>query len=145
MKHISILVPEGAILGSLEGSRQLLTQVNEFFKAKGGQPVFDVHLVGLTRETRLCGGFFTANPDLLIDQVPKTDLIIIPALDGDIVKAIEKNRAFIPWIVKQYNSGAEVASLCLGAFLLASTGLLNGKKCARTGWLKTISRRCSRM
>lgn len=134
MKHISILVPEGAILGSLEGSRQLLTQVNEFLKAKGAQPVFDVHLVGLTRATRLCGGFFTANPDLLIDQVPKTDLIIIPALDGDIVKAIEKNKAFIPWIVKQYNSGAEVASLCLGAFLLASTGLLNGRKCA-THWM----------
>jgi hypothetical protein len=35
MKHISILVPRSAILGSLEGSRQLLTQVNEFFKAKG--------------------------------------------------------------------------------------------------------------
>jgi transcriptional regulator GlxA family with amidase domain len=134
MKHISILVPEGAILGSLEGSRQLLTQVNEFFKAKGAQPVFDVHLVGLSRETRLCGGLFTANPDLLVDQVPKTDLIIIPALDGDIVNAIEKNKAFIPWIVKQYNSGAEVASLCLGAFLLASTGLLNGKKCA-THWM----------
>ena len=134
MKHISILVPEGAILGSLEGSRQLLTQVNEFFKAKSAPPIFEVHLVGLTRETRLCGGLFTANPDKLIDEVPKTDLIIIPALDGDISKAIEKNKAFIPWIVKQYNSGAEVASLCLGAFLLASTGLLNGKKCA-THWM----------
>lgn len=134
MKHISILVPEGAILGSLEGSRQLLTQVNEFFKAKNAPPIFDVHLVGLTKETRLCGGLFTANPDKLIEEVPKTDLIIIPALDGDISKAIEKNKAFIPWIVKQYNSGAEVASLCLGAFLLASTGLLNGRKCA-THWL----------
>ena len=134
MKHISILVPENAILGSLEGSRQLLTQVNEFFKAKGAQPVFDVHLVGLAKETRLCGGLFTANPDMLIDNVPKTDLIIIPALDGDISKAIEKNKAFLPWIVKQYNSGAEVASLCLGAFLLASTGLLNGRKCA-THWM----------
>jgi transcriptional regulator GlxA family with amidase domain len=134
MKHISILVPENAILGSLEGSRQLFTQVNEFFKAKGGQPVFEVHLVGLTKETRLCGGLFTANPDLLIDNVPRTDLIIIPAVDGDISKAIEKNKAFIPWIIKQYNSGAEVASLCLGAFLLASTGLLNGRKCA-THWM----------
>ncbi|MDP4237582.1 MAG: helix-turn-helix domain-containing protein, partial [Bacteroidota bacterium] len=30
--------------------------------------------------------------------------------------------------------GAEVASLCVGTFLLASTGLLNGKKCS-THWL----------
>lgn len=134
MKHISILVPEGAILGSLEGSRQLLTQVNEFFRIKGAPPIFKVQLVGLTRETKLCGGLFTANPDLLIGDVKKTDLIIIPALDGDIKEALENNRDFIPWIIKQYNSGAEVASLCLGAFLLASTGLLNGRKCA-THWI----------
>jgi len=35
--------------------------------------------------------------------------------------------------VEQYRNGAEIASLCLGAFLLASTGLLNGKKCS-THW-----------
>ncbi len=35
---------------------------------------------------------------------------------------------------KQYKGGAEVASLCLGAFLLAATGLVNGRKCA-THWL----------
>lgn len=39
----------------------------------------------------------------------------------------------VPWIVDQYNKGAEVASLCVGAFLLASTGLLDGKKCS-THW-----------
>jgi hypothetical protein len=58
MKHISILVPKGAILGSLEGSRQLLTQVNSFLASKGAPPVFSVHLVGLTHETKLCGGAY---------------------------------------------------------------------------------------
>jgi transcriptional regulator GlxA family with amidase domain len=134
MKHISILVPKGAILGSLEGSRQLLSQVNDFFKARGESPVFKVQLVGLSKETPLTGGLFTVNTDLVIEDVHKTDLIIIPALDGDIQLAIEKNRDFIPWIVNQYANGAEVASLCLGAFLLASTGLLKGKRCA-THWM----------
>jgi transcriptional regulator GlxA family with amidase domain len=134
MKHISILVPKGAILGSLEGSRQLLTQVNSFFKDRGSPPIFDVHLVGLSKETPLSGGLFMAKPDLTIGEVTKTDLIIIPALDGDIKEALELNKDFIPWIVKQHNAGAEVASLCLGAFLLASTGLVNGRKCA-THWL----------
>jgi transcriptional regulator GlxA family with amidase domain len=134
MKHISILVPKGAILGSLEGSRQLLTQVNGFFYAKGEPPLFKVQLVGLSKETPLSGGLFTANADVTLNEVGKTDLIIIPALDGDIHEAVENNREFIPWIINQYNNGAEVASLCLGAFLLASTGLLNGKKCA-THWM----------
>jgi transcriptional regulator GlxA family with amidase domain len=136
MKHISILVPKGAILGSLEGSRQLFTQVNEFYKAKGAPPLFIVQLVGLSKETPVAGGLFTVNSNTVINEVKKTDLIIIPALDGDIVDAIEKNKEFLPWIVEQYRNGAEVASLCLGAFLLASTGLLKGKKCA-THWMAT--------
>jgi transcriptional regulator GlxA family with amidase domain len=134
MKHISILVPKGAILGSLEGTRQLFTQVNEFSKARGEHPLFKVQLVGLTKETALSGGLFTANTDVLLEDVKKTDLIVIPAIDGEINSALEKNRDFIPWIIKQYKNGAEVASLCLGAFLLASTGLLSGRKCA-THWM----------
>lgn len=101
---------------------------------KGKDPVFKVQLVGISRETKLCGGLFTANPDVLIGDVKKTDLIIIPAVDGDINQAIEDNKEFLPWIVDQYNNGSEIASLCLGAFLLASTGLLDGKRCA-THWM----------
>ncbi len=134
MKHISILVPKGAILGSLEGSRQLFTQVNHFFRDRGDAPVFKVQLVGLSKETPLSGGLFTANTDLLVKDIQKTDLIIIPAIDGEIEQALENNREFIPWIINQYHNGAEVASLCLGAFLLASTGLVNGRKCA-THWM----------
>jgi transcriptional regulator GlxA family with amidase domain len=134
MKHISILVPKGAILGSLEGSRQLFTEVNKFCKAQGEPPLFKVQLVGLSKEIHLNGGLFTVNTDVVLEEVKKTDLIIIPAVDGNIQKALEVNWDFIPWIKNQYHAGAEVASLCLGAFLLASTGLLNGRTCA-THWL----------
>ena len=134
MKHISILVPEKAILGSLEGSRQLFSQVNDFMRSKGAPDLFDVRLVGLRQETQLSGGRYTLHADELLEDVAKTDLIIIPAVDGDLASAIEQNRAFFPWITAQYRNGAEVASLCLGAFLLASTGLLNGRKCA-THWM----------
>jgi transcriptional regulator GlxA family with amidase domain len=134
MKHISILVPNDAILGSLEGTRQVFSQVNQLFKMKGLDPVFQVQLVGLTKETVVSAGLFTVNADVLMEELQQTDLIVIPAIDGDIRKAIENNKAFLPWIVQQHAAGAEVASLCLGAFILASTGLLNGKKCA-THWL----------
>ena len=132
-RHISILVPERAILGSLEGSRQIFTQVNSFFTQRGEDAPFVVELVGLSPSTRLTGGIFTANHRTIAD-VPRTDLIIIPAFDGDLGEALEAARDFIPWIKQQYAKGAEVASLCLGAFLLASTGLLKGRRCA-THWL----------
>ena len=49
-------------------------------------------------------------------------------------EGISANRPFIPWIIEQYAGGAEVAGLCVGTFILASTGLLNGKKCS-THWV----------
>lgn len=134
MKHVSILLPEGAILGSIEGPRQLLAQVNHFFQSKGESPMFNIQLVGIKKEIRLSGGAFTAHAGAMIQDVKKTDLIIIPAVDGDPADGIERNKEFIPWIQQQHGQGAEVASLCIGAFILASTGLANGKKLA-THWL----------
>jgi transcriptional regulator GlxA family with amidase domain len=134
MKHITILIPKGAILGSIEGPRQLLTAVNSYLGSIGRSPLFTVELVGLTEETPLVSGVYTIKTKRTINDVDRTDLVIIPAIDGELGNAIKQNEDFIPWIVKQYNNGAEVASLCVGAFLLASTGLVDGKKCA-THWM----------
>jgi transcriptional regulator GlxA family with amidase domain len=134
MKHITILVPFGAILGSVEGPRQVFTEVNKFLQSTGLPPLFQVQLAGLKKEVPAAGGKYNVYPDVLLKDLTQTDLIVIPALDGDLEKALETNREFVPWIIKQHENGAEVASLCVGAFLLASTGLINGRKCA-THWM----------
>ena len=134
MKHVSILVPNDAVLASIFDPQYMFTAVNQFLEAAYKEAMFKVQLVGLTKEVRLSGGAFSVHPDLLIQSVEHTDLIIIPALSGDIKAALEKNKDFIPWIINQHKKGAEVASLCIGAFLLAATGLLNGKECS-THWL----------
>ncbi len=133
MKHIAIIVTKGAILGNVEGPRQVFSEVNQFLLNTGKSPLFNVNLVGLSKESKLNEGLYTIITEPF-KNVKKVDLIIIPAMYGDLRKAIEENKDFIPWIVKQHEKGTEVASLCLGAFLLASTGLLNGKSCA-THWL----------
>ena len=134
MKNITILVPETAIMEAIADPRYMFTAANEFLKAEGKMPLFNVELVGLTKEVKLMNNLVTVHPDKTIDQVKKTDLIFIPAISGDLKTAIEKNKNYFPWIVEQHKNGAEVASLCIGAFLLASTGLLDGKKCS-THWL----------
>ncbi len=134
MKTITILAPEGAVLSSIADPRYMFTAANDLLKSSGKKPMFKVQIAGLTKEVKLNDGLFTINPDILIDDADKTDLIIIPALSGDLKNSIEINKAFIPWIVEQYKNGSEVASLCIGAFLLAATGLLKGKQCS-THWL----------
>jgi transcriptional regulator GlxA family with amidase domain len=134
MKHITILVPEEAVLTSITDPRMLFTAVNDFLKRAGKEPLFKVELVGVSKEVHLYQGSFTVHTDALLQDVKKTDLILIPAIGGDLQVAIEKNKALFPWIIQQKAQGAEVASLCIGAFLLASTGLLNGRKCS-THWI----------
>jgi transcriptional regulator GlxA family with amidase domain len=134
MKHVSILIPLGhTSLPNIDGTHQILTEVNRFLTSMGREPLFDVHFVGLVKETVQRDGLFTIKPDLLIHEVKKTDMIFIPAIHSDYRKAIEENAAFLPWIREQYKAGAEVISFCIGAFFLASTGLLKGKQCA-THW-----------
>lgn len=134
MKHISILVPNEAVLASIVDPRYMFTAVNQFLEAAGETPLFEVQLVALSKDVRLSQGCFSVHSDVLIGDVKKTDLVIVPALSGDMKTSLESNKDFIPWIIDQYRKGAELASLCLGAFLLASTGLLNGKECS-THWL----------
>ncbi len=134
MKKVSILVPETAVLAAIADPRYMFTAVNQFFTSTGLPPMFEVQLVGLSKEVRLNEGLFSIYPDKLLDEVGQTDLIFIPALSGDMKTALELNKELVPWLVRQYQNGAEVASLCIGAFLLASTGLLNGKQCS-THWL----------
>jgi transcriptional regulator GlxA family with amidase domain len=134
VKQIAILVLHDAVSAAIADPVIMFNGVNDFLKEAGRPPAFKVQLVGLTKTVKLHNGVFTVHTDVLLKDMKKADLVIIPAMGGDLGAAIKKNRDFIPWIVKQSKKGADVASLCVGAFLLASTGLLNGKECS-SHWL----------
>ncbi|MCL9805672.1 helix-turn-helix domain-containing protein [Flavobacterium amniphilum] len=133
MKKVSILVPESSVMQAIADPQYLFSAVNQFMAVSGKKPLFDVQLVGVKKEVKLNDGMFSVTTTQLLKDTEETDLIVIPALFGDMKSAIAQNEKLLPWINKQYNKGAEVASLCVGAFLLASTGLLDGKKCS-THW-----------
>ena len=99
--------------------------------------MFKVELIGLSQQMSLGNRSFIIQADAIIQELNRTDLIIIPPVSGDILSSIEQNKPYIPWIRQQYKKGAEVASLCVGAFLLAETGLLDDKYCS-THW-KTVN------
>jgi len=131
--NVSILVPENSVMQAIADPQYLFSVVNQFLALAGKKPLFNVQLVGAKKEVKINDGLFTINTSHLLKDVKKTDLVIIPALFGDMKTSIESNKKTLSWINEQYDNGAEVASLCVGAFLLASTGLLNGKKCS-THW-----------
>lgn len=133
MKHISIIVPKGGVLSGIEMTRHVFTEVNAYLRSTGKEPLFRIQLVGANKTISLNGGMFSIHVDETIQTLPRTDLIIIPALYEDLEKHLNENQRVAEWIAKQYGEGAEVASLCVGAFLLAKTGLLKGRRCT-THW-----------
>lgn len=130
MKNISIIVPESSVIEAIADPHYIFKAVNNFLINSGKEQLFDVKLVGLSKNVKLENNLYTVHPDKLISEIERTDLILIPALSGDMSNAINLNKKYIPWIKKQYENGAEIASLCVGSFLLASTGLLDGKRCS---------------
>ena len=134
MKHITIIVPEGQNnLSSIVGPYKIFTRANQYWKETGRKELFTIQLAGLSKKVEFYEGLFTVKPHTNISAITKTNLIIIPSLNHNYQKAIKGNKLLIDWIVKQYKEGAEIASICTGAFMLASSGLLDGKSCS-TNW-----------
>lgn len=87
---------------------------------------------------RICGegreldaGAFKLKPSHGIAALSQADTVILPGV-ADISKPVPA------WLIREVRraaeSGARIATICTGAFLLAATGLLDGRK-ATTHWL----------
>ena len=134
MKHLTILVPDGENnLSSIVGAYKIFTRANSYWKGMDKRELFKIELAGISKKVEFYEGLFSVKPHIYISGIKKTDLIIIPSLNHNYQKAVKGNQAMINWLEKQYKQGAEVASICTGAFLLASSGLLDGRTCS-THW-----------
>ena len=139
MKHLTIIVPVAQInlgtIACIAGVCEIFATANGYNKRNGKKELFTIELAGVSKKAESCKNLFTVKPEVNISTITKTNLIIIPSTSiRSYTEAVKENRLLIDWIGKQYKEGAEVASMCSGAFLLASTGLLDGKSCS-THWV----------
>jgi len=131
--QVSVFVPQYGVIEAITPAFRTFHTANEFLSVFGKEPVFKVEYVGLNEYVPANNGEYTIKTDRLLKDVGNTDLLIIPPTFGDTETGIEANAEAIPYFKKLHLKGASLASLCIGAFLLAETGLLNGKKCS-THW-----------
>ena len=124
MKHLTILVPDGENnLSSIVGAYKIFTRANAYRKGNGKKEVFKIELAGLSKKVifpvgLLCEATYTHT------RYFKNHLIIIPPYIT--ISKQFKGTALIDWIEKHYKWCGS-SSICTGAFLLASAGLLTEK------------------
>ena len=135
MKHITLLYPEGqcnlSTVACIIGTIEVFAKAEDHWIREGNQPKYELVVAGVSPKNEYIKNRVSLKTDLSIADISKTDLIVIPSA----MPAIDStdNRRMLNWITEQYKAGAEVASMCSGAFILASTGIMDGRSCS-THW-----------
>lgn len=99
---------------------------------------FTVNLVSLEATKAVSTNGFTIGCDALLGSDSVADLIIVPAITGDLPTLLARHGYFIDWLKQQYAQGAMLCSTCNGAFFLAATGVLDGQE-ATTSWFASAA------
>jgi transcriptional regulator GlxA family with amidase domain len=66
-------------------------------------------------------------PDYSFDNVPRVDILVIPSTETSMSADLE-NAPLMKWLAKTADGAKYVVTVCDGAFPLAATGALNGRK-----------------
>ena len=144
MKKVTILGLYNTMATTIFGPMDILNQAGRLWNrvCKTPQaPLFDVTIATSDGLPIRSVNNIYIQPHCSIQEVQQTDLIIIASATY-IDKILEKNPELVPWIRGHYQQGAHVASICTGVFLLAETGLLDGKSATlHWGFTEIFSRR----
>ncbi|WP_236846087.1 GlxA family transcriptional regulator [Bradyrhizobium japonicum] len=121
------------------------TIANNFAAAQtGGAPHFDVSIVGVRKKVRSGQGFAIPVKSVTFDLKP--DWVIVPALNTSrpeqLIPALDRRdvREAVKQLQSWYAEGARIAASCIGTFVLAEAGLLDGRDATTTWWLSPLFR-----
>src|SRR6201995_5418524 len=143
--RIAILALDGLFDTGLSVALDAFSLANKFSGLQmGGAPHFDLSIVGVRRRVRSGQGFPV--PVMAIAPDLKPDWVIVPALSTgspeqlipalsrrDVVQARAQLRQW-------HADGVSLAASCIGTFLLAEAGLLEGREATTTWWLAPLFR-----
>ncbi len=125
---LSVLVTKGHRLLSLAAIIDVFETANRFLESEGKYAFFDIQMIGSGDKSILPDSFHSYPYFEFSDRNLESDIIIVPAFASrEMQQNISNNIAFLPFLQQEYQKDASLVSLCTGSFLLAASGLLNGK------------------
>jgi transcriptional regulator GlxA family with amidase domain len=128
MTNFALILPFDYKLLSIAAILDVFETVNRIYGENYLELPVQISIVQSLEQIEKNGSSFHGYPVKSITSDFIADIVLIPSFTtSNLQETISKNQMYIPWIRDQFRAGAEIASFCTGAFLFASTGLLNGK------------------
>ena len=129
MKKVILLGFDNTLSTTLFGPMDIFNQAGRLWNRvhkTPSTPAFDVIVASPDGQPIRLTNNVTIQPHAGIADLDRTDLLVIASATA-IDQILEAHPQVVPWIKRQYEQGAHVASVCTGVFILAETGLLDGK------------------
>ncbi len=136
MKKVAILAAENCILSTIASPMDMLLQAGRLWNIAMGEtpePLFEVKIVTANGQPITALNNIPVIPVCAMGDITDLDLIIVPSQGFFFDVESKSHHQCVSWLTEWYKKGADLASICAGAFTLASTGLLDGRK-ATTHW-----------
>lgn len=122
--------------------------IHAFYEAGMMEPGLETYFISTERgETQQssAGLALSGLVDFVDFQLHSEDWVFIPGLDSELLLSREFAQAAVPfleWLKQQHDRKAKICSVCTGTFILALSGILEGKSCT-THWkyLKQFQKR----
>ncbi len=133
MRRVLILVFENTVASPFAAPLDVFHQAGRLYdRLLGGaeSPLFEVRLVSLDGRPFETRTGMRIVPHQGITEATRADLVLVSAL-GSLNP--DRYPGAVEWLRAHADRGADIASVCTGAFLLAATGLLDGRT-ATTHW-----------
>jgi transcriptional regulator GlxA family with amidase domain len=142
--RIAVLALDGVFDLGLSAVLDAFQTANELIVvAELSVPRFEVRIVGVRKAVRTAQGLSVP----IRDATPRVpDCIVVPAIGVKMPKQLEAalNRPDVAdacWALRQWRRpGAKMTAACIGTFVMAESGLLDGHRATTTWWLASMFR-----
>ncbi|RZI42273.1 helix-turn-helix domain-containing protein [Herbaspirillum sp. HC18] len=129
-----ILAMPGTLPTTVAGPMDVFTQAGQLWEqlcATNPTPRFDVRIASVDGNDVECMNGMRIKPHCALAEVASADLMIVTS--ANVSERQSWSATVVPHLLRLHAGGAQIASICTGAFVLAEAGLLDGRV-ATTHW-----------